>query len=128
MFPEKPFLPSPLINVPSSEVIGAAYQGDPDLQVVGPYQDNEASVEALTICPLMYLPLKFVPMVMSDETLFPQECWHRLASQLGLTQESIVDHKPLVDWLRAACTIGTSRHPANISDTTLPVSTGASWA
>jgi hypothetical protein len=56
-------------------------------------------------------------MVMPDETISLQECWHRLASQLGLTQESIVDHKPLVDWLRAACTIGTDGHPANISDT-----------
>jgi hypothetical protein len=49
MFPEKPFLPSPLINVPSLEVIDAAYQGDPDLQLVGPSTRT------------MKLPWKFSP-------------------------------------------------------------------
>eukprot|EP00978_Attheya_sp_CCMP212_P002776 scaffold5662_cov57-Attheya_sp.AAC.7 len=53
---------------------------------------------------------------MSDETLTPCECWHRLASQLRLTQDSIIDHKPLVDWLHVACTIGTSGHPENLSN------------
>jgi hypothetical protein len=115
-WPEEPFTPSTLVNVPTPEVIDAAYAGDAEIQLVGPYQDGEAAVDPITVRPLMYLPPKFVPLVMSAPYLTPRECWNRLAAQLRLTQESADAHKPLLQWLRAACTIGPTGHPANLSE------------
>ena len=107
-WPEEPFTPSTLVNVPTPEVIDAAYAGDAEIQLVGPYQDGEAAVDPITVRPLMYLPPKFVPLVMSAPYLTPRECWNRLAAQLRLTQESADAHKPLLQWLRAACTFENS--------------------
>ena len=47
-----------------SEVLDGAFADNVDTEMLGPFQDDEAAVEALTVRPLMYLPPKFVPDVL----------------------------------------------------------------
>ena len=65
-WPDSPFTPSGLVNVPSSEVLDGAFADNVDTEMLGPFQDDEAAVETLTVRPLMYLPPKFVHGVLAQ--------------------------------------------------------------
>ena len=64
----------------------------------------------------MYLSPKFVPTVLGHPYLTPRQCWQLLSPQLRLTEDSESGNKPLLQWLRAACTIGPGGDPANLSE------------
>ena len=87
-WPDSPFTPSGLVNVPRSEVIDGVFADSTDTEMLGPFQDDEAAVEAITVRPLMYLPPKFVPEVLAHPYITPRECWTLISPQLRLTEES----------------------------------------
>jgi hypothetical protein len=86
---------------------------------VGSYQDGEASVEPIH-CEAppsyIYLPPKFVPLVIDVSTLSvtARECWNHIVAQLCLTRSLQMPTNPFCSGcVQLAPFIGPTGHPAN---------------
>jgi hypothetical protein len=106
-FPENGFKHLGNLLVPTSSTLDQAFADDGAAQSVGPYDDDEAGTELVATRPLIYLPPKYAPIALANPTMTPRKAWEAIAGliRVGDHSASEVDAmKPLLDWLRVACT------------------------
>ena len=106
-WPENPFQKTTNIRVASALTLDTAFTTDPSLEQVGPYQDDAAGTEVVSTRSLMYLPPRYVPMALANPAMTPKEAWTLIGGSIRSDPEAatlINDLKPLLDWLKVACT------------------------
>ncbi|MGH7974086.1 MAG: hypothetical protein ACREBR_01070 [bacterium] len=92
------------VNVPTTGAIAAQIAAaDEDSDLLGPYQDGAANTEALRTRYAMFVPPRYVPLLLGQR-LRPKEAWAQVGGAI------IADNKSeecslLLDWLRVALTI-----------------------
>ena len=103
-WPDHAFEQTISLNVVGLNAIDTALAADPSLQLLGPFPDDAAGVEAITTRKLMYLPAKYVQLALG-KVQTPREAWDCLGGAIrGEPQQIQQDLKPLLDWLKAALT------------------------
>ncbi len=91
------------IRVPTAAAIDTTLAGDANLQVLGPYNDQDADTELIRVRRTCYVPPAYVSLFLANP-LTPRQAWDRVRGQI------VVDNREgpctaLVDYLRAALTI-----------------------
>lgn len=86
-------------RVASPATIDTALGGNPDLDSVGPYNDQDAGTEVIKCRRAIYCPPKYVPMMMDPIT--PKAAWVTLRAQI-VTDGNQDKCKSLIEWLQLA--------------------------
>ena len=88
---------------------------DATTPTAGPYSPDDDGIKVITTRKAMYLPPKFVPIALERPSFTPFEASTILGQAIrgdatGDTPgTTLMEYGPLLDWLRAACTL-TSQH------------------
>lgn len=114
-FPEDAFARTGSLTVPRAEVLDQAFADNPRCTVVGPYDDDDPGTEVLAPRRMMYLPPKYAPIALAHPNLTAREAWEKLGGIIlsgGGAEDRIVEARPLLTWLRIACTVnGVGSYP-----------------
>jgi hypothetical protein len=106
-WPTDSFVKTAQVTIPSSNVLDTAFTEDPALQFVGPYQDDETGTDAVCTRPLMYLPPPFVSAAFTHSPMTPRRAWEIIGGSIRTdpaAERLVAELKPLLDWLKVACT------------------------
>ena len=111
--PTNLFAQTSQVAVPTLEMLDVVL--DASTPMAGPYSPDDDGVEVITTRKAMYLPPKFVPIALERPSFTTFEAWTILGQAIrgdaagDNPQTTLSDYGPLLDWLRAACTL-TSQH------------------
>ncbi len=108
-------------RVASPATIDTALGGDPLLESVGPYNDQDAGTQVVRCRRSIYCPPKYVPMMM--DPISPREAWRTLRAQI-VTDGHEVKCRALIEWLQVAmlATDANNRHsPLEVQHPAAPV-------
>lgn len=96
------------VRVPTEDVLdGAITKENP---ICGPYDEDEVGTEVIQVRQLMYLPPRFVSIALAHPRLTTYEAWNIIGGAVrddaedNDTASVIEDYRPLLNWLRVACT------------------------
>jgi hypothetical protein len=106
-FPEDGFGHSGNLLVPKPETLDQAFADDPDLQLLGPYDEDDAGTEVIATRAIMYLPSLYAPIALANPTMSPRTAWESIGGLIRTGNDADVQvqaMQPLLDWIRAACT------------------------
>jgi hypothetical protein len=107
-FPEEGFHHTGNLRVPKPETLDQAFADDITTQAVGPYEDDEAGADTVATRPIMYLPPKYAPIALANPTMTPRKAWESIAGLIRTGDDAAIQTQamqPLIDWIRAACTL-----------------------
>lgn len=91
------------IQVPTLANLDALFDGGPDVEVVGPYAANEVGTELIRTRNVMFVPPRYIPTLLG-QSLTPRQAYLRLVGAVR-TDGFELACAPLLDYLRAACTL-----------------------
>jgi hypothetical protein len=76
--------------------------GDPELNLVGPFGNDDAGTEVIRICHTILVPFGYVHLLL-QMPLMPRDAWIQLAGAI-IANGNHETCAPLIDWIRAAIT------------------------
>jgi hypothetical protein len=90
------------VRVCERAIIDQAFAGNPETQLLGPHDNDEAGTEVIRVRQAMLVPFRYVRILLPGP-LTPREAWVQLAGAIynDGKQEACA---PLLDWLRVALT------------------------
>jgi hypothetical protein len=107
-FPADAFEACGNVRVPTEDILdGANTDANP---ICGPYAEGEVGTEVVQVRRLMYLPSCFVPLALEHPRLTTYDAWNLIGGAVRNkaedteTSTTIEDYRPLLNWLRVACT------------------------
>ena len=106
------------LRVATSATIEAALAADPNLQILGPYNAQDAGTTLIRCRRSIYLPPKYVPLMITGPVT-PRLAWEMLRGQIvidGIEE----DCKPLIQWLQLALTGQVNDPNLSVLDTVHP--------
>ena len=95
------------LHVPTAVVLDAAFAVGPDVASIGPYANGDAGTDVIRTRQYMYCPAKYVHLFL-EHRLTPRQAWERVVGAIT-NDGAAVACAPLVNWIRAACTIAPNR-------------------
>jgi hypothetical protein len=95
------------LNVPTAEILTAAFAADPDVATVGPFVANTPGTDTIRTRTCMFVPTKYVHIVL-DRRLTPRQLWEQLVGAI-IANGDAVACAPLIDWVRTCCTLQTDQ-------------------
>jgi hypothetical protein len=116
-FPEDGFTHTGNLCVPKPATLDQAFAEDSTVEAVGPYDKDKAASEIVATRPIIYLPPKYAPIALANPTMTARKAWESIAGLIRTGNDAemqIQAMQPLLDWLRAACTlpdIAVGNHP-----------------
>jgi hypothetical protein len=90
------------IQVPTRETLDQMLGGDPTLNLVGPFGNDDAGTEVLRVRHTILVPFCYVRLLLQTP-LTPKEAWVQVAGAI-IADGNHESCAPLIDWLRAAIT------------------------
>jgi hypothetical protein len=93
--------------IASSALLDASFASDAQIQQAGPFEMDVPGQTHIATRRLMYLPPRYVPMVMAHQPLTPRRLWQLVGHAIRtdpLAEHLITELNPLLEWMRAACT------------------------
>ena len=103
------FQPLPTLRVPTAELLDTVYT-DNGQDLAGPYTPADEGTEVIATRYVAYLPVAYHPLALTKPYMKPREAWQLIGG--AIRQAPVTDGHtptedlaPLLDWLRAACTL-----------------------
>ena len=117
LWPDRDFLQTPAVTVPSPTQIDAIFAADEALELTGPFPNNSQGTDTITTYKMMYLPPKYIGIVLGRH-LTPRELWDELGGAIRNETATVqADLAPLLNWIRAAVTkFNPTNYPVNRLD------------
>jgi hypothetical protein len=106
-WPEEPFKKTITINVPNNALLDTAFADDASIRAVGPYMDGQPGLEMVCTRSLMFLPPKYISAALAHSPMTPRQAWEIIGGSIRTdpnAERLVVDLKPLLDWIKVACT------------------------
>ncbi len=97
------------IRVPTAAAIDTTLAGDANLQIIGPYNQNDADTELIRVRRTVYVPPAYVSIFLASP-LTPRQAWDRVRGQIVVDNREVAC-AALVDFLRAALTTSQPNQP-----------------
>ena len=100
-------------RVPTIAALDQTLAAQPNTEMVGPFADGKAGTELVRTRRTMFLPTKYVPLVL-DLGLSPKNAWLRIRGSIEANGESAAC-APLINWLRVAITCQAANLPSRLA-------------
>jgi hypothetical protein len=78
-FPGNTFQHLGNLLVPTSATLDQAFANDGTLQSVRPFDSDDAGTEVISTHPLIFLPPKYAPIALANQTMTPHKAWESIA-------------------------------------------------
>jgi hypothetical protein len=105
------------VIAPTVQLLDSLFALDPDTQLVGPFNNGDAGTEPLFTRFLMYLPHKYVPLLLATERMTSRQAYERIGGAIRLLGDDEIEAcLPLIIWLRIACTKNAMQFPPTALD------------
>jgi hypothetical protein len=90
------------VRVPQREVLDQLLAAGPELELLGPFGNEDAGTDVVRVRQAMLVPFRYVRLFL-QHPLTPREAWVQVAGSI-YNDGMQVDCEPLLDWLRVAIT------------------------
>jgi hypothetical protein len=90
------------VRVPQREVLGQLLAAGPELELLGPFGNEDAGTDVIRVRQAMLVPFRYVRLFL-QRPLTPREAWVQVAGAIH-NDGTQIDCEPLLDWLRVAIT------------------------
>ena len=102
LWPGSAFSSTNNIAVISNQAIDLALAADASLELLGPFNAGDVGVTVVATRPLMYLPAKYVP-IMIGQIWSPRQAWDTLSGAIrNEVPQAQRELEPLLNWLKAS--------------------------
>lgn len=102
-WPNDTFRLSPNVRVPTAATMEDQWNTAAGADCVGPFTAADANTEDKQTRNVMVVPPAYVPLVMANPTMTPQQMWNMLYAQI-VADNNEVACAPLLTWLQVAST------------------------
>jgi hypothetical protein len=90
------------VCVPQRKVLNQLLAAGPELELLGPFGNNDAGTDVIRVCQVMLVPFCYVQLFL-QRPLTPREAWVQVAGAIYNNGNQIAC-EPLLDWLRVTIT------------------------